>query len=103
MLAVLLSFTTFSITWKILGLLDCDNQLHIWCLHFVYIPYINYALKMFVEAWANHPMSSMRGMTPLQIWTRGMIMSINSGDRITQELFHSETDYVSCVLIILYP
>jgi len=58
------------------GLLNCDNQIHIWCLHFVYIPYINHALTTFIAAWSNHPMSSMHGMAPLQIWTQGMIILV---------------------------
>ena len=53
------------------GLLDCNDQTHLWCLHFVYSPYINHSLSTFVAAWSNHPMSSMHGMTPLQIWTQG--------------------------------
>ena len=32
---------------------------------YIYLPLINYSLSNFTAAWSNHPMSSMRGMSPL--------------------------------------
>ena len=29
------------------GIIDCDNQVQIWCLHYVYIPYINHAMSQY--------------------------------------------------------
>ena len=61
------------------GIPDISNELHLWCLHFIYLPLINYSLSNFTAAWSNHPMSTMHGMSPLQIWMQGMINNCNSG------------------------
>ena len=40
------------------GLLDPNNEIHMFCLHYIYLPRINSALNLFLNAWNNHPMSS---------------------------------------------
>ena len=98
MLAVRLRFTISFTTWKTLVYLTVTIKYKSGaCIMSTSPPYINHALKMFTEAWAIHSMSFMHDITPLQIWMRGMLTNSNSGDRITQELYHSETDYVSFV------
>ena len=57
------------------NLLDPSDPRHLFSLHFVYLPYINYQIQTFVEAWASHPMSSERNRSPLQLWTQGMLLS----------------------------
>ena len=54
------------------GLLNPIDTLHLFCLHFVYLPYINYQIDIFLDAWANHCLSSERNQTPLQLWMQGM-------------------------------
>ena len=49
------------------GILNCDDPIHLWCLHLIYIPYINLSLTTFVDRWENHPMSSVRGLSPRQL------------------------------------
>ena len=51
--------------------LDMDNELHIFCLHHVFLPKINASLHQFQQAWNNHPMQSENGLTPEQLWIRG--------------------------------
>ena len=48
------------------GILNCDDPIHLWCLHLIYIPY-NLSLTTFVDGWENHPMSSVRGLSPRQL------------------------------------
>ncbi len=71
------------------GLLVHDDPVHLWCLHYVYLPYINYAIDTFVQAWAHHPMSSERNMTPSQLWIQGMMENHDSGLCVTEELYES--------------
>lgn len=54
------------------GLLDIDNQCHLYCLHYVYLDRINSTLHKFVQAWNSHPLSSEGNLTPLQLWTLGL-------------------------------
>lgn len=68
------------------GILVHDGHIHLWCLHLVYLPYINYAL----EVWANHPRSSERGLTPNQLWIWGMMANHDIGLCVTEELYESD-------------
>ena len=38
--------------------LEVDNELHLFCSHYVYLPKINLSLESFQLAWNNHPMQS---------------------------------------------
>ena len=55
------------------GILDRNNVLHLFSLHYVFLPRINTALDSFVEAWNLHPIRTERNWTPEQIWMNGMI------------------------------
>ncbi|KAJ7383363.1 hypothetical protein OS493_028441 [Desmophyllum pertusum] len=59
------------------GLLDITNPLHLFVLHYVYLPRINAAIDSFVEAWNKHPMRTERNWSPEQIWSNGMIDRVN--------------------------
>lgn len=59
------------------GLLDVTNPLHLFVLHYVYLPRINAAIDSFVEAWNKHPIRTERNWSPEQIWSNGMIDRVN--------------------------
>ena len=54
-----------------IGILNIDNDLHIFCLHFVYLPRINSSLNQFKTAWNDHPLSSVGQLSPNQLWMSG--------------------------------
>ena len=56
------------------GQLDIDNIIHMFCLHYIFIPRINRALSVFKEAWNCHPLSTARNLSPLQLWISGLAM-----------------------------
>ncbi len=58
-------------------LLNIDDDVHMFCLHTVFIPKINESLKCFKDAWNNHPMSSEHNLSPQQQWIRGLAMFRN--------------------------
>ena len=80
------------------GLLDPTSSVDLFCLHFVYKPYINHAIQLFVDAWCTHPMRSANNRTPTQLWIEGMMNNSTSGLRVTEELYHDDEDYVSASL-----
>ena len=47
--------------------MDVEDEIHMCCLHFVFLPRINDALRSFVERWNNHPITTERNATPRQI------------------------------------
>jgi hypothetical protein len=63
------------------GLLDITNPLHMFILHYVYLPRINTAIESFVDAWNKHPIRTERNWTPEQIWSNGMMNRVN--ERLT--------------------
>lgn len=75
------------------GLLDPTSSVDLFCLHFVYKPYINHAIQLFVDAWCTHPMRSANNRTPTQLWIEGMMNNSTSGLRVTEELYHDDEDY----------
>ena len=54
-----------------IGLLDIDNPIHLFCLHCVYLPRINRSIEEFTAAWNDHPLSSVRYLSPKQLWISG--------------------------------
>lgn len=60
------------------GILDPLNELHLFCLHYIFLPRINKSLKEFVEQMNQRPVSTEHNMSPLQLWTSGMLQNVNS-------------------------
>ena len=86
-----------------MGILNSDdNPLHLWCLHFIYIPYLNYSLANFVDGWSHHSISLASGLSPLQLWMQGMLHNYHSGHRITEEIYGNQADgYVSIIIAMM--
>ena len=61
------------------GLLDPLNELHLFALHYVFIPRINYALQAFQSGWNNHGIRMEQQQTPNQLFVRGCLQLQNSG------------------------
>lgn len=55
-----------------LGLLNIENEIHLFSLHFIFMPRINVSLLKFKNAWNNHPLSSAGYLTPIQLWISGL-------------------------------
>jgi len=49
------------------GLLDASNEYHLFALHYIYKPRLNQALKVFRDAWNNHPIRTEHNLTPSQL------------------------------------
>lgn len=64
------------------NILNVNNELHIFCLHYIYIKRINHALQMFMDAWNNHPLSTEHNLTPVQLWISGLV---NTPDQLERD------------------
>ena len=60
-------------------ILDPTDEVHLFCLHLVYIPLINDAINKFFRQWNNHPLSTQGSLSPNQLWIQGMLNFRNSG------------------------
>jgi len=74
------------------GLLDPTNEIHLFCLHFVYIPRISRHLSEFSQGWNNHGLSTERSKIPIQLWISGMFDMANSNHRAAREVWEPRTD-----------
>ena len=54
-------------------MLNPSDDVSMFCLHYIFIPRINQSLSEWKEAWVNHPMSSMNGKTPQQLFATGLL------------------------------
>ena len=54
------------------GLLQIDNPLHKFALHYIYLPHINRTLSSFTSAWNNHPLRTENNWRPKRIRVNGM-------------------------------
>ena len=64
----------FSITWRMVDFLTQTMMLmHVYALHFIFIPRINRALKEFTNQWNCHPVSTAQSYSPEQLFISGTL------------------------------
>ncbi|XP_064624975.1 uncharacterized protein LOC135485554 isoform X2 [Lineus longissimus] len=68
------------------GILNCDSDIDLFCLHYIYGSRINLALARFTEAWNNHKLRTERHKTPKQLFIKGL-STLDGGDAIAIEYF----------------
>lgn len=59
-------------------LLDPTNNIHIYSLHYVYVPRINLRLILFRNAWNKHGLRTEHALTPEQLFVAGALQLRNS-------------------------
>ena len=59
-------------------ILNTENDIHIFCLHYVFLSIINDSLDNFVAAWNQHPLSSVNNLSPMQLWICGLSRNVSS-------------------------
>ena len=47
------------------NLLDPDSEVHLWCLHYIYLPIINRNLTNWRNAWSHHPLRTEKNLSPM--------------------------------------
>ena len=55
-----------------LNQLDLENNSHLFCLHYIFLPRINSDLQVFQHSYNNHTLRT-EGHTPLQLFVRGFL------------------------------
>ena len=54
------------------------NEVHLFCLHLVYLDLINRALNEFCSESNNHPVTTETNFAPQQLWVSGIVMQRNN-------------------------
>ena len=54
------------------GLLQIDNDVHMYVLHYIFTARINNHLHEFTDGWDDHKLTSENSFTPNQLWIKGL-------------------------------
>ena len=60
-------------------LLDPLNEIHLYIIHYVFLPRINRSLRKFQDAWNHHSLRTEGNSTPYQLFTSGILALHNAG------------------------
>ncbi|KAK3747006.1 hypothetical protein QZH41_011963 [Actinostola sp. cb2023] len=74
------------------GILNPDDEVDLYALHYVFLPRLNKQLAQFVSAHSRTPISTERNMSPIQLWISGMSRVWNTDHLVAEELAMSEED-----------
>ena len=61
------------------NILDPTNDIHLYAIHYVYVPRINKALREFKEGWNNHPIRTENNTSPHQLFVVQSLQLQRSG------------------------
>lgn len=61
-------------------ILNSTNELHMLCLHFVFLPRIQRSLSEIMTSWNNHPMRTENHQSPLSLWHGGFRVGLGASD-----------------------
>lgn len=75
------------------GLLDPLNEIHLYALHYLYIPRINTCLEEFKRQWMHHGLSTENGQSPIQLYTIGVLTNANSDYSAINSILHNDFSY----------
>ena len=72
------------------GALDVSNELHLACLHYLFLPRINQHLEKFCEGSNNRPLITEKNTSQNQLWIHGLHRIVGSGSTIDKELWEPQ-------------
>ncbi|KAF3859015.1 hypothetical protein F7725_021414 [Dissostichus mawsoni] len=56
-------------------LIDLSNEVHLFCVHYVFLPRLKSDLQCFVGSLNSHPIRTERNLSPEQLWHIGMLQT----------------------------
>uniref|UniRef100_A0A669E5V5 Integrase core domain-containing protein n=1 Tax=Oreochromis niloticus TaxID=8128 RepID=A0A669E5V5_ORENI len=59
------------------GLLDISDVIHLFGVHYIFVPRLRADLVTFVGGWNNHPLRTEGGLTPEQLWCMGHLQELD--------------------------
>lgn len=62
------------------GDLIVSDDIHLFCLHYIFLPRINQHLLDFANFWNNHPIRTARNKTPNKLWIMGMFEAARASE-----------------------
>nr|XP_054600126.1 uncharacterized protein LOC129164370 [Nothobranchius furzeri]XP_054600127.1 uncharacterized protein LOC129164370 [Nothobranchius furzeri] len=56
-------------------LIDLSDEIHLFCVHYVFLPRLKSDLKCFLHSWNFHPIKTEGNLSPEQLWHIGMLQT----------------------------
>lgn len=72
--------------------LDVENEVHMWALHYIFLPRLNRDLQQFRSQWNHHGLRTEHNQTPAQLFVSHSLRLCNSNLTAMQDLFQSDQD-----------
>ena len=69
------------------GVLQIADEIHLYGLHFVFLPRINRHLQAWKEGWIHHKIRTEGNHTPMQLYIMGMLGNANSVHRTLRKIY----------------
>lgn len=66
------------------GVLNITSDIHMFILHYVFLPRIRRSLGHFVSMWNHHPLRTVNNQSPLNIWNQGILDRANQNQTAVQ-------------------
>ncbi|XP_053184286.1 uncharacterized protein LOC128367698 [Scomber japonicus] len=79
------------------GLLDISNTLHIFLVHYVFLPRLHCDLHTFTDGWNHHPLRTEGNMTPQQLWQLGLLQNSTDEADNVEDLQELDIDWESAL------
>ena len=72
--------------------LDSLDEVHLWALHYVYLPRINASLDEFKSQWNHHGLRTTGHQSPLALWANAMIRATDESNVINWQTYGIDND-----------
>ncbi|KAK7912700.1 hypothetical protein WMY93_012911 [Mugilogobius chulae] len=74
------------------GLLDISDEIHLFGVHYIFLPRLQADLQTFIGGWNNHPLRTEGGLTPEQLWCVGHLQGLDDGEEL-QDILEPDIDW----------
>ena len=81
------------------GILDVNSEIHLFSLHYVYIPRINEAVYAFAGGWNYHSLSSQNNQSPVHLCISGLAQLQGVVVTVADELHPNEHLRMFCLIL----
>ena len=71
-------------------MLDQSDELHLFALHYVFLPRINNLLSRWSDAYNRHPLATEHNSSPRQLWVESMLHLQNSDHAAPEGVFNRD-------------
>ena len=74
------------------GVLDPANPIHLFILHYVYVPRINRHLNIWKGGYIHHRIRTASSRSPMQLYILGLLRLRGSGLTVAQEIYEPQSE-----------